>query len=258
MVAKGRTVRCNKCYFTKLYKVGKVTDAIGNKLRTWKCGRCGEVRTDDPPFVRSMPRELYLDIETSPNMAFLWSLRVPGGYVNPDMIVKDWMVISWAASWVGEREVYSGVLTSRQAKKWDDSKILHPLWNLLDDADVVIGHNHDRFDLKKLNTRFLVHNFGVPRKYRTVDTLKVARKNFAFESNKLDFLNARLGNLPKHEMHLSDWVNICLSGDPKTLEKMARYNRGDVVEGKKLYERIREWVVYPRKPRDGYKMSISQ
>lgn len=250
-------MQCKRCYFTKFDKVGRVTDALGNKLSVWKCRRCGEQRTDEPPFVRSMPKELYIDIETSPNMAFLWSLNVPGKYVNPDMIVKDWFVICWAASWVDSKEVFSGVVSPRDAKKWDDSKILKPLWDLLDDADIVVGHNLDRFDLKKINTRFLLHDYGVPRRYRTIDTLKLARKRFAFESAKMEFLNVRLGNFPKHDMELEDWIRICLSGDEPTLKKMNRYNIGDVREGKKLYLKLKNWVdPYPRKPRYGYKETI--
>lgn len=250
-------MQCNRCYFTRFVKVGNVTDAIGNKLRVWKCNRCGEQRTDDPPFIRSTPKELYLDIETSPNMAFLWSLRVPGGYVNADMIIHDWYVISWAASWMDSKEVFSGVCTSRDAKNWSDKKILRPLWNLIDDADIVVGHNSDRFDLRKLNTRFLLHEFGVPRTYKTLDTLKIARKRFAFESNKLEFINSRIGNLPKHEMELSDWMQICLNGDEKRLQKMVRYNIGDVKEGKKAYLRMRDWVPLPTRPRNGYKVGVA-
>jgi len=127
----------------------------------------------------------------------------------------------------------------------------------MDDADIVIGHNSDKFDIRKLNTRFLLHDYGVPRKYRQLDTLKISRKYFSFESNKLDFINARIGNLPKHEMELSDWINICLNGDQRTLDKMARYNIGDVREGKKAYLKMKDWVVpFPRKPRDGYKESV--
>jgi hypothetical protein len=246
---------CKRCYFTKHSKVGTVTDVLGNKLRVWKCERCGDQQTDVPPFVRSIPKELYLDIETSPNMAFLWSLKV-NGYVNSDMIVKDWFVISWAASWMDSKEVFSGVVSKRDAKKWNDKNILKPLWNLIDGADIVIGHNSDRFDLRKLNTRFLLHDFGVPRPYRTIDTLKIARRKFAFESNKLEFINTRVGNLPKHDMELNDWMRICLDGDEKRLQKMVSYNRGDVREGKKAYLRMRDWIVpFPRKPREGYKTS---
>lgn len=171
------------------------------------------------------------------------------------MIVKDWYVISWAASWMDSKEVFSGRVSPLQAKRWDDSKILKPLWNLIDSADLVIGHNSQAFDVKKLNTRFLLHDYGVPRPYRQLDTLKIARKYFAFESNKLDFLNQKLGNLPKHEMELSDWIRICLDGDLRTLERMVKYNIGDVKEGKKLYQRVRDWVQpFPRRPRDGYKV----
>lgn len=248
-------MQCNRCYFTKFGKIGKVNQD-GISLRVWKCLRCSNQQTDPLPFARSMPKELYLDIETSPNMAFVWSLRVPGKFINSDMLVKDWFVISWAASWADSKEVFSGVVTSRDAKRWDDRKILRPLWSLIDDADIVIGHNSDKFDLKKLNTRFLLHDYGVPRRYRTIDTLKVARKYFSFESNKLEFINSRIGNLPKHEMELSDWIRICLEGDQRTLDKMRRYNIGDVKEGKKAYLKMKDWVMpFPRKPRDGYKLS---
>lgn len=190
-------------------------------------------------------------------MAFLWSLKVPSRYVNSDMIVRDWFVISWAASWTDSKQVYSGVVSSRDAKRWDDSKILRPLWELVDAADIVIGHNSQAFDVRKINTRFLLHGYGVPRPYRQIDTLKVAKKYFAFESNRLEYLNSRLGNLPKHEMELDDWIRICLDGDQKILDKMVRYNRGDVKEGKKLYARMRDWVnPFPRRPREGYKVSL--
>lgn len=204
--------------------------------------------------IRSTPHVLYLDIETSPNMAFLWSLKVPGGYVNSDMIVKDWFVISWAASWADEKKVYSGVVSSAEAKRWEDKKMLRPLWELIDSADIVVGHNSKKFDMKKLNTRFLLHGYGPPRRYRQLDTLTEARKYFAFESNKLEFINKRVGNLLKHEMKLEDWIHICLDGDQKTLDKMVRYNRGDVVEGKKLFHIFRDWIdPFPKQPKLGYK-----
>lgn len=155
------------------------------------------------------------------------------------------------------KEVFSGVVTQREAKRWDDSRILKPLWNLLDAADIVIGHNSQSFDVRKVNTRFLLHNYGVPRPYKQLDTLKIAKKYFSFESNKLEYLNTRLGNLPKHEMVLDDWMRICLNGDQKTLDKMSRYNIGDVKEGKRLYARLRDWVhPFPRRPREGYKVGI--
>lgn len=248
---------CSRCSFTKHYKIGKVVDPTsGERLRLWKCARCGHQQTDPPPFIRSQPHELYFDIETSPNLAFLWSLSVPSKHVNPDMIIRDWYVISWAASWVGEKEVFSGCVTPKDAKNWDDSKILKPLWELLDTADIVIGHNAKRFDIRAVNTRFELHGFGVPRQYKVLDTLTLARRYFKFESNKLEFISKRMGFLPKHEMEFADWVR-CTEGDKKTLDKMARYNIGDVKEGKKIYERMKQWVVpFPRRPRDGYKEPV--
>ena len=248
---------CNRCTFTGFIKIGKVTDtATGDKLRLWKCKRCGNQQADPPPFVRSTPKELYFDIETAPMVSFLWSLRVPSKYINPDMIIKDWFVISWAASWMDEKEVYSGCVTAAAAKKGDDKKIMRPLWNLLDAADIVVGHNSNKFDIKKVNTRFELHGFGPPRKYRQLDTLVVAKKYFAFDSNKMDFISEKFGGIKKHDMEFDDWKQA-VGGDVKTLTKMERYNKNDVVMGKRIYNRIKSWInPYPNRPRDGYKVAL--
>ena len=41
---------------------------------------------------------------------------------------------------------------------------------LIDKADIVIAHNGDKFDLRKLNTRFLFHELGTPSSYQSIDT----------------------------------------------------------------------------------------
>lgn len=236
---------CQECHHTKWLKPdegkteGKNEDGI--IVRIWKCGRCGHKQFGYAPFTRERPKELYIDVETSPNLAFLWSLRVKGGFVNPDMIIKDWFLISWAASWVGSKEVYSGVVTPTQARRWSDKAIIKPLYELINQADAVIGHNVDRFDIKAINTRFVFHGLLPPTQYKTIDTLKVARKYFKFESNKMDFISKRINGLKKNDMEFQDWVD-CVAGKPEVLRKMVRYNEQDVKEGKDVYQKMMEWI----------------
>jgi hypothetical protein len=113
---------------------------------------------------------------------------------------------------------------------------------LIDRADIIVAHNGDSFDLVKINTRFLIHGFDPPSPYKTVDTLKVARKVFAFDSNKLDDLGHYLNigrKLPHTGFHL--WKG-CMSGDPVAWAKMKRYNGHDVELLEKLYYLVRKWA----------------
>src|SRR3546814_7474699 len=70
----------------------------------------------------------------------------------------------------------------------DDVDITAKLIALLDEADVVIGQNSDRFDLPTINGRALVAGLKPHSPYKTVDTCLVARKEFGFPSNSLEYL----------------------------------------------------------------------
>ena len=111
----------------------------------------------------------------------------------------------------------------------------------MDEADVIIAHNGDRFDLPKINTRFLTHKLNPPSPYKTIDTLKIARSVFKFDSNKLDDLGRYLSigrKLPHTGFHL--WKG-CMSGDKASWKLMKRYNGHDVELLEKVYYIMRSW-----------------
>ena len=184
---------------------------------------------------------LFLDIENSPNLGFTW------GKWETDVIAfeKEWYMLSFAYKWLGEKSVsaYSLPDFKGYAKdKTNDLVLLGELWKLLDVADVIIGHNVDRFDLRKTNARFLAHGFGVPSPYKTVDTLKVAKKYFFLNSNKLDHVCKYLGIGSKVETGGFGLWLACMSGDKNAWAKMVRYNKNDVVLTEKLYEKLKPWI----------------
>jgi uncharacterized protein YprB with RNaseH-like and TPR domain len=183
---------------------------------------------------------LYIDIETAPSLGWVWQKYE----TNVIDFQRDWYVLSVAWKWAHEKKTnVLGLIDFPDYKKdiENDKHLIEAVWKLLDEADIVIGHNADSFDLPKLNTRFLTHKLKPPTPYKTVDTLKIARKVFRFDSNKLDDLGRYLGigrKLPHTGFHL--WRGT-MTGDPKSWTLMKRYNVRDVILLEKVYFLMRAW-----------------
>jgi hypothetical protein len=224
---------CPRCFFRKWLKTGK-----RNKqgIQYFKCGRCGKVQLGDLPFERSKPKILYIDIETSlTGIRGNFGTKVRGEYINPSMIKHKHYIICWSALWVGTKKIYSACVTQEDALAFTDRNIMWPLWDLIDSADIVAGHNINKFDLPDIHTSFLCNGMPKPSDVKTYDTLPMARKK-RFESNTLNYLFKLFGLPCKDKMTMDDWLAIEETGDPKTLKKMLKYNRGDVRNGAKVLE----------------------
>lgn len=185
------------------------------------------------------PRLLYFDIETAPVKTWVWGAYKQ--FVDPDNIIEDWFVMAWAAKWVCSSSMFSYVVNTREVAKCDDSRILKPLWDLFNQADIVIGHNSDRFDIKRINWRWAIHGIKPPRPYKTVDTLKEARKVWGATSNRLDYLCKNLGLDGKMETE-KGLFKKCREGSADALRTLRQYNEVDVLEGESLYLKIRPWM----------------
>ena len=136
----------------------------------------------------------------------------------------DWNLLSWSAKWLYDDKVLSDVLTPREARARNDKRIMKSVWKLLNEADVVIAHNGDRFDLRKINARFIANHIKAPLPFKTIDTLKQARKEFAFSSHKQDFITKFLKLEEKLDTDFQLWID-CMSGNEKALKRMEEYNR---------------------------------
>lgn len=186
------------------------------------------------------PKILIYDIETSPMLAYTWNIY--STYIRPENIAKDWYVISWAAKWLHDKEVIGEVLTPDEAKNDDDRRIVSKLWALFDEADIIVAHNGDKFDNKKMNWRFLYHGFPPPLSYKTIDTVKIARKYFSATSNKLDYLTDKLSLSRKTDSGgLDSWIE-CMRGDAKALKEMLKYNLNDVRILETMYLKLLPWI----------------
>ncbi len=191
---------------------------------------------------KSKQRVLFLDIETAPLIANAWGLFDQNIALN--QIQTDWHVLSWSAKWHGSKKLL--YMDQRKAiDVTDDNKILAGIWKLLDQADVVIGQNSKRFDVKKLNARFIQHGFKPPSSYRQIDTLQLAKKHFAFTSNKLEYLTDKLNTKYKKLKHSKfpgfELWKQCLIGNQSAWKEMEKYNKWDVLSLEELYEKLVAW-----------------
>jgi len=185
------------------------------------------------------PKILLLDVETSFMEVRVWGLykqRIP--HTN---IISDWHLLSWSGKWLFGSEMMSDVLTPKEAVNKNDKRICQSIWDLINDADICIGHNIDKFDARKLNTRFFLNGMKPPMPYQTIDTLKVAYKYFSFSSNRLDYLGRLITNKGKIKTDYELWVR-CSEGDKDALKEMETYNQEDVRLLEEVYCELRPWI----------------
>lgn len=180
-----------------------------------------------------------MDIETAPTQAYVWSKW--GQNIHDNQIESDWFMLTWAAKSPSQNS-FGAKLSPEEAIAEDDARIVRALWKTLDDADIIIGHNFDRFDKKKINTRFLLHGLPLPSSYVIIDTVKVARKHFGFHSNKLDFIAQQLGVGQKMEHEGMEMWRKCMGGDRDALGKMFAYNLVDVEINEKVYFKLLPYI----------------
>ncbi len=193
-------------------------------------------RTEKPKHAKI----LVFDIETAPNKAWVWGKWKQN--INDDAYTSDWFILTWSAKWLFDDKVYSAKLTSKEAKNQDDYRICKSLFRMIDEADILIGHNIKKFDCKKINTRFLLHELGSPSSYLMIDTLQHARKQFSFNSNKLDYIAQQLGVGKKVEHSgFKMWLE-CLDGNEEALNQMQKYNDGDIMINEEVYIKLRPFI----------------
>ena len=180
-------------------------------------------------------KKLFFDIEVSPNLVFSWRV---GNKINLpyDSIIEERKVICISYKWAHEDKVKS--------LRWnwqDDRKMLEDFSKIIESADEVVTQNGDAFDIKWLRTRCLVHGIKFPVKLNSIDTLKMARNSFNFNSNKLDYMGNFLGQGEKIKTDFSLWTRIILHGNEKALDEMVKYCNQDVILLEKVYDQLKDF-----------------
>jgi len=121
------------------------------------------------------PKILVLDIETLPNQGYTW------GRWDQNVIrfTQESCVATWVAKWLGDNKIISKALPDYPGYmpgSYDDRALIQDLWNLFNEADVIIAHNGDQFDIKVATGRFILHGLKPPSPFKTIDTKKMVKE----------------------------------------------------------------------------------
>jgi len=198
------------------------------------------VRQEMGTVVKSMPKILIFDIETTPMEVYVWKLWK--NVISPDMVIKDRSMLSWSAKWLFDDHIMGQRVAAQEARDRTDLSILSDLWYLLNDADIVVAHNGNSFDVKISNARFAVAGLFPPMPYKVIDTLTHSKRVFGFPSYKLDCLNSYFNLDLKMDHEGMDLWKACVNGSEKALDTMLKYNKRDVTILEELYLKIRPWM----------------
>ena len=180
---------------------------------------------------------LFFDIETEPNISYTW------GKYEQDVIEfkKEGGLLCFSYKWLGEKTIHF------QSKEHQSEKnLVKKLHKLFSESDILIAHNGDNFDIKKSNAFFLKQGLKPPNISKSIDTKKIAKRFFRFNSNKLTDLGKYLGLGVKEDTGGFELWLGCMANDPKSWRTMRKYNIQDVVLLEKIYNKLSAW--YPTHP----------
>jgi len=194
----------------------------------------GEDKAGKKKLQNGSARVLIYDIETSPNLGWFWR----AGYklnITPGQITKERAIICVSYKWLGEDEVYNLAWDKNQ----DDKFLIEQFVEVLNEADLIVAHNGDRFDIKWLKTRALFHRIPMLPNYKSFDTLKVAKSKLNFNSNRLDYIAKFLGHEGKNSTSIDLWLDIMFKKCKVAMNTMLEYCDEDVRQLEKVYNELR-------------------
>ncbi len=195
--------------------------------------------SEDFEIKRRKPKILLFDIETAANVGSFW--RNPWQTSIIRTIHQTYM-ISWSAKWLGGKHITRSLPDYKGYKPGarDDKELCVELHAILEQADMVIAHNGNRFDIPYSKGRFLVHGLEPVKQFSQYDTRAAAKRHFGFTSNKLDDIARTLNLGTKIAIHYEIWEG-CEAGDKKAWATMVKYNKHDVTLLEQVYLIFRKW-----------------
>lgn len=180
------------------------------------------------------PKILFYDVETSPNIVYTYDLW--NAYIGQEKIIEPSRLLCWSASWLDSDQVMfdSEHISGRKT-------MLRGIHALINEADILVSYNGDKFDIKVLNAEFILNGIDPPKPVESVDLYKVVKKAFRFPSNKLAFVVKALDIGEKKDVTHGTWVR-CLHGDNKAWKEIEEYNKHDTILLKPLYKKVLGWT----------------
>jgi predicted RNA-binding Zn-ribbon protein involved in translation (DUF1610 family) len=182
-------------------------------------------------------RTIFWDVETSPLIVPVWGLWENN--IDHTNILEETNILCVCWKDLGKAEIKS--LSVDPAKPRNDKSLCRQIRDVLAEADVLVAHNGNDFDVRVLNARLVHHGIKPLPQISLVDTKLVAKSKFRFTSNRLDYLGAHLGLGRKKKTSFKLWLDV-LNGNQKALDYMVRYCKQDIKLLEKVYLKLRPFM----------------
>ncbi len=177
----------------------------------------------------------HIDIETAPHKVYTWGMF--NQMVNIDAIEEPGYTMCWAAKEHGKKKV-----EFRSVHHHNHEEMTNKIWEILNDTDVVVHYNGEKFDVPTLNKDFLLAGLPPPDPYQQVDLLRTFRRRFRMARNNLDFVSQELGLEAKQSHKGMQLWRGCMAGNNADWNIMRRYNIQDVRMLEPLYIKVLPWI----------------
>jgi len=202
------------------------------------------------------PNLVTFDIENMANL--LWSWQVWGQNWNSIATELEWFPICIGYKSTKDKKAkcislwdYPGwkpVIVRHKNGSFtvnppDISRLMQDTWDIIQEADCLLGWNSKRFDIKKLNACFLDLGMKPYKKTPHIDLMQEKKKLALSNSNKLDDTARKWGVGRKTDHEGWELWMKCIEGDKKAQRDMVRYCKRDVEITEKTYtEVLRPWI----------------
>jgi len=182
---------------------------------------------------------LLFDIEYAPTSCYVYQFYRQN--ISENQVIEHGYMLSWSAMWYGDPEeeiIYEEARTRSQEKR-----LVKSLFKLLEKADVAVGHNLKRYDMKMTKGRGLVHGLPPLKQPRMVDTLLLCRREFRLPRNSLAAVAEMLG-VAKKDSHkeypgFTLFIECLKNTKSPAWDVLKDYNKQDVLVLKEIYEKLR-------------------
>jgi hypothetical protein len=183
------------------------------------------------------PKILLYDIEVSRDVVEGYGNKYEFKVVKT---IRHQQLMSFAWKWLDDKKIH--YIDRHHFDNYAD--FVQRLRDILDEADIAIAHNGNKFDRKMANRFFVKSYITPPSPYKNIDTLQVARGEFKFQSNSLRDLAEFLDIGTKETITYADLEDDFMTDNPslKTRKLMEKYNKKDVELLEAIYLRLRPFI----------------
>jgi len=211
------------------------------------------VALSDDLIQASRAKVLILDIETQRAITEVWTTYKP--FITIDNVIVDARVLCFAAKWRGKDKVIFkscwrdpvSVNGRNEDAEQEYRQMMQAAWDLLNECDILVTYNGDRFDWQWLEREFTRLGMARPLPYRSQDLMKVNKKWFKAGqlSLKLDWsLRKLLGESKIAHGGVDLWHEIRYGSAKErraACKAMREYNIHDARKTEQLFE---HWLPY--------------